>query len=450
MTLIRLPGGSWSNSYDWLACEQGDADGCHWTWAARPSDFLQFVREVGAEAMWTVSPNLTAHHAAALVAFFNGDVADERPIGVDVRGRDWLTVGHWARLRAAGGSPEPLGITLWEFGNEVYGAKASVGPGCAEWGWEDVWTCDGREYVEGVGEGTERREGYLEYRAAMRAVDPEVQLGAVGVEQPGSWSNWGTKVIAGAGAVMDFYIVHHYAFNNPPPDPHEALARPQRTWPELVAGINAAFDEHAGGRRVPIAVTEYNLFAVRERDADQWMTRAVNALFLADSIGQMISSGVTIANQWNLANGKRPEVSDYGMVEAEGFARYPQYYVFPLWRRVGVELLPVTSPFAADVQLSLYAGRTAEGAITLLAINKTGRPLTTTVALAGLESRFDLSVDRLEADALLDGGLRVNGRADPPEELFSSPLETRRSLSAPVEQTFAPYSVTLLQMRPQP
>ena len=35
-TVLRMPGGSWSNEYDWLACET--ATGCEWSWAARPSD----------------------------------------------------------------------------------------------------------------------------------------------------------------------------------------------------------------------------------------------------------------------------------------------------------------------------------------------------------------------------------------------------------------------------
>jgi hypothetical protein len=98
-TLLRLPGGSWSNQYDWLGCELRDPERCA-TWAMRPSDFLGLLKATGLPAMWTVSINGTAEEAAAVVAFFNGDVDDERPIGTDRTGRDWQTVGHWARLRA--------------------------------------------------------------------------------------------------------------------------------------------------------------------------------------------------------------------------------------------------------------------------------------------------------------------------------------------------------------
>ena len=34
------------------------------------------------------------------------------------------------------------------------------------------------------------------------------------------------------------------------------------------------------------------------------MTQAVNAFYLAETIGQMAVNGVTIADQWNFANGR--------------------------------------------------------------------------------------------------------------------------------------------------
>jgi hypothetical protein len=73
--------------------------------------------------MWTLSANATAQSAAAAVAFFNGDVGDDRVIGIDRQGVDWGTVGSWAALRERGGNAEPHRIALWEFGNEVYGGR---------------------------------------------------------------------------------------------------------------------------------------------------------------------------------------------------------------------------------------------------------------------------------------------------------------------------------------
>ena len=172
-SLLRLPGGSWSNHYDWLGCELGDPDRCEWTWALRPSDFVDLLEATGLPAMWTVSINGTAEEAAAAVAFFNGNVEDERPIGTDGNGRDWLTVGTGPGFGRSAATPIPAPIRYWEVGNEVYGAKEEAGPDCASWGWEDVWTCDGIEYVD----GTDEHDGFLRFREAMRAVDADIDVG---------------------------------------------------------------------------------------------------------------------------------------------------------------------------------------------------------------------------------------------------------------------------------
>ena len=49
-TLLRLPGGSWSDDYDWLGCELGDPQQCDWTWAMRPSDFVDLLEATGLPA----------------------------------------------------------------------------------------------------------------------------------------------------------------------------------------------------------------------------------------------------------------------------------------------------------------------------------------------------------------------------------------------------------------
>lgn len=447
-TLIRLPGGSWSNHYAWLACEQRNEEGCYWPWAARPSDFLAFLQATGQAAIWTVSINGTATEAAALVAFFNGAVDDERPLGLDVRGRDWQTVGHWARLRAEHGHPEPYPIRLWEVGNEIYGAVAASGPRCASFGWEEVWTCDAHEYIFGRGEGAERREGYLEFREAMRAVDPNILVGAVGVERPDDWHGWGRTVIEAAGEALDFYVVHHYGFDGSTAiSAAQALSIPQRTWQPMIAGLHAAM-EQANGRRVPIAVTEYNLVAFLELDSPTLMIRAVNALYLADTLGQMAQQGIPIANQWNLANGVASNGTDYGMVNQDSFDLAPQYYAMLLWQRFGTELLPVENPFPADNVLSLYAGRDQAGAYTLMAINKTERTVSSQIELVGQRGPFNLERIWVETDSLLSESLRYNGILGTTSAALATPAQQHGSVGNLTTQSFPAYSITLLRFRP--
>lgn len=429
LTLLRMPGGSWSNAYAWADCETG-GEGCYWPWAAKPSDFLRFARAVNAEMIWTVSINGSAQEAAALVAFFNGSVNDERVIGVDSRGRDWQTVGHWARLRAAVVSQEPFPVRYWEIGNEVYGAKREVGPNCSEWGWEDVWTCDADEYLRGATFAGVKYDGYLAFYDAMKAVDPSIQIGAVGVEKPADWSDWGHRVIAGAGEKLDFYIIHYYPYFQPPENPVGALQQPQRSWAQIMADLRAAFDRHLG-RQVPVAVTEYNLVSFQDLDNVQLMRRAVNLLFIADTIGQMAVNGVAIANQWDLANGRAANGTDYGLLDADTFAPNPPYYALMLWSRFGNELLNVQTSFDPAKTLSVYAGRRADGALTLLAINKTETPLAATIVLP--EGAWQATAIVASANDLLA------------ETVTFTQSETPAVVaSADYAYTFAPYAVTLL------
>ncbi len=443
-SVLRMPGGSWSNEYRWLACQTERADPC--AYAARPSDFIGLLKAVGGEAMWTVSFNETAEEAAALVAFFNGDVDDERPIGVDPRGVDWKTVGHWARLRADTGHPEPVGVRLWEVGNEVYGGMAGMGKDCADYGWEVTWTCDGTEYVQGKGEGAERRQGFLEFRDAMRAVDPRIMVGTVGIPFQREWSNWGNEVIAGAGQAMDFYVIHQYAFFESPRSPEAALAQPHGIWAQIAEDVREAFERHAGGRQVPIAVTEYNLFSFQDNDTGRLMTRAVNMLHIADTVGQLATHGFALANQWNLANGVTEEFGNYGVLDAGSLQRYPQYYVFPLWSRFGGELLPVSSSFDPARELSVYAGRDGDGRLSLLVINKAPGPRAATIAVEGVAEVTGGTIDVAQAESLEAMSVTFNGKAEPADDMSDAPSSPLDGASQRFTYTFAPVSITLIKL----
>jgi alpha-L-arabinofuranosidase len=442
--VVRMPGGSWGNTYNWLACQVEKAPPCDN--AARPSDFIAFMRATGTEGMWVVSMNGTAKEAAALVAFFNGTTDDERPIGVDVRGRDWETVGHWARLRAEAGYPDPVGMQLFEIGNELYAGKPGSGKDCLDYGWEDGWTCDGVEYIRGIGEGAERREGFIEFRNAMREVDPSILVGAVGIPRQSDWGDWGNEVIAAGGQDMDFYIVHQYAYFQTPGSKAEILAEPQQTWKTIFADVRAAFDRHAGGRDIPIVVNEFNLFSFQDNDTGRLMTRAVNMLHLADTFGQLAEYGVAMANQYNLANGVTETIGNYGMLDAGSYERYPQYYVLPLWSRFGAELLPSASSFDAGRELSVYAGRTKDGEVSLLVINKAERSLTATVSVEGVSAVTGGRADIAQAASLDALSVSFNGVDNPADDLSDAPPIALTGVSPRFNYTFTPFSVTLLRL----
>lgn len=407
-----------------------------------------------AEALWIVNVNSTSQEAAAAVAFFNARITDTTPITVDLHGTDWYTAGHWAALRAAHGYPEPLSIRYWEFGNEVYGGKPGTGAnGCQTWGWETSWTCDGGEYINGIGAGAARHEGYLEFRAAMRAVDPTVQLGVAGTTDPATYNNWGAKVIAAAGSVMDFYVVHPYAYDTPPANNAsgwaQVLGKPQTHWSGIRAALQPAFSLYAGGRAAPLAATEYNIVSAAPYDTEQMMLRAGNALYTADSIGQMAQSDYDFGLQWDLANGTESNGTDYGLLRMDGgTTRTPAYYAFALWSRFGDTLLPVASSANAATDLSVYAGRVNSTTVTLLVINKTSTPLTATITISGVRSLLGGTASAVTGAG--PGALAVayNGVSNPASDLSDAPPTPFATGAGPTfTYLFAPTSVTLLTIR---
>lgn len=441
-TIYRLPGGSWSNYYDWLACER-DGQGidqaaeCFWPWAAAPSDFIPLFQNAAGQAMYTVNANSTAQEAAALVAFFNGQPESEAIIGPDRLGRDWGTVGRWAQLRVDQGYPEPLNIAYWEIGNEFYGGNEGSGTDCTPFGWEDVWTCDGREYVL----GTADHDGFLTFYEAMKAVDPTIQIGAIGVAGQAEWSNWGNEVIAEAGEVMDFYIIHQYGFFEPPADLEEILRQPPQIWPDVMSDYRAALTEQGVDRDIPVAVTEYNLFSFQENDSQQLMTRAVNALYLADSIGQMAVNGVQVANQWNLANGQAENGTDYGLIQADTFDLNPQYFVFPMWDSFGSTLLATEITTPTD-DLSVYAGQVDSDTFSLLVINKSDQPVSASLLIDGIAPADEGEADILSTLALDSQDISWNGESNPEAIPPSLPI----SWLEPGTVEFPSYSITRLTL----
>lgn len=453
-TLLRLPGGSWSNDYDWLGCERDDDAECFAAWGASPSDLLGFMVATGLPGMWTAAFNGTAEEAAAAVAFFNGTVGDQRPIGVDRGGRDWGVVGEWAALRAEHGFPEPVPITHWEVGNEIYGAVADAGPACAPWGWENVWTCDPAEYVH----GDDSHDGLLAFAEAMTAVDPTIKIGAVGVGDRGEWGNWDDVVIREGRTAIDFYVVHHYGSDGDRPV-DELLDVPREAWPRITTDVRRVFTDYGLPADTQIAVTEHNMVSFIDADEARLMPSAANAFYLADTIGQLIASGVPIANQWNLMNGRAANGSDYGLIDGTTMQRAPAYYAMALWARAGRSLVEVAvGPDAELGDLRVYGLIDADGAPRVLAFNPTGEVIRASLAVEP-ERQPDGSGDTggvvahvVAADSLGATTMSFNGVSEPSPDLSDPPVAVSLGVAAEpaadLDYQFAPYSLTLLEWTP--
>jgi hypothetical protein len=106
---------------------------------------------------------------------------------------------------------------------------------------------------------------------------------------------WSTNNETGTG----FLDMHIYPFADTPPSVSDVLARPQTVFSEVKAATAAGFATLAPGKPLPdIAITEFNMICCQIVDTAQLMRRAVNLLFMADSIGAMITNGFKMTNAW--------------------------------------------------------------------------------------------------------------------------------------------------------
>ena len=123
--VVRFPGGSDSDNYDW-STNRSVSNGTQWVNNAAIFASVA-AAAAGAKAYVTVNYGSgTPQQAAAWVAYYNGSVSSATALGTDSMGRNWQTVGYWAAIRAAAplatddgynflrvSHPAPFAIRYW-------------------------------------------------------------------------------------------------------------------------------------------------------------------------------------------------------------------------------------------------------------------------------------------------------------------------------------------------
>jgi Cellulose binding domain len=469
--LIRYPGGQISQDIGWASCQlqtpMPNAVDCtevkrdpsnnsvtvsRLDWIAKPSDFIGFAKAINAEGLVSVNINASAKENAAYVAFMNGSPTNTQLIGIDQKGADWKTVGYWAQKRVDAGYAAPLGVKLWEFGNETYGGVAGNSR-CVSYGWEVTFSCDPTDVLNGVGTGAARFDGYRVTKAAMLAVDPTIQVGIPAVDPKESYNNWTADLLRVGGADIDFLEVHPYFSFIPPANTDagnaEILAYPQTAFAGLEARMNSLMDTQAG-RRIPMLLSEYNLTPVPAQDPAQRMSKVINALIMTDSIGSFSKrSGFFGANQFDLYSTTGYDGSSFAQIRRnDNYIRNPQYWGSVLWSRFGNQFVANTSTYDSSATLSVHTGKNPDGTLSVLAINKTSTVKRPAIKITG-SGVAAMTADSAVGSALLGTTMTFNGVADPNDALSNAPATAIAvTNSAAAEVSIPPYSMVLLHITP--
>lgn len=400
VNMVRYPGGSYADIYHW---ETHTAPGGY---VAPNTDFDTFMagaRRTGAQPM--------------IIANYGTGTAQEAA--------DWVRYANVTK---------DYGVEYWTIGNENYG-NGHYG---AAWEADDHADKSPREYATTV----------LAYAKAMKAVDPDIRIGAV-LTMPGNWpdaivgpgdqGSWNQEVLSRAGSVIDFVDVHWYPGGT---TPAETLTKPAQIR-DAVYLLRQQLRNWGGdtGDRIGISMTETNVEVGR--------TTQPGALFLADVYSGLLAQGVFTVHWWNTHNGLgavsevagQTDYGDYGLLSsgncnADGtvcqpplntpFAPYHALSLVGDLARPGARFIGAGSD---DDDVSAHAVRRADGDVALLLINKNpseARPVTIDYhGFTPASSTPAVATYTNGADAVVTG---ATGSA--------------------TAQTLAPYSISLLTLHP--
>jgi alpha-N-arabinofuranosidase len=142
---------------------------------------------------------------------------------------------YYASLRRSNGQVEPYGVKLWGIGNELYGS------------WQVGFCVDGGECA--------RRT--VEFANEMRKVDPDIELVAVGCEDP----EWNLEMVKNAGEYFDYLSVHIYIRGAKPYKELEAVPVDiERRLRNVYGLVESARRKFGVKREIRLAFDEWNVW----------------------------------------------------------------------------------------------------------------------------------------------------------------------------------------------
>lgn len=311
ITVQRFPGGILADYYHWTdgtgprgsrpvrrhASDKGSSANTFGS-----PEFFEFLRRTGSQGLITVNAGTgTADEAAAWVKYAN------QP-------------GNAERMRD--GIAEPVGIKLWEVGNELYL------PGNPT---EQKITVTPEIYAE----------RYLRFSDAMHKADPSISVIAIGVAKSHigpdtEFPNWTEKLLQRAADKIDMIAVHNayfpmlYKVKQPKVNQvYPALWASPEAVDESLTRLEELIGRYEGKRHIGIAITEWGVLYSLPR-ADPYWVDHVKTLGSGVYIGRMLQvfmshSRVKMANYF-----KFTDRSFMGWVDLNGQPKVP-YWVFKLY-----------------------------------------------------------------------------------------------------------------------
>jgi hypothetical protein len=200
---------------------------------------------------------------------------------------------------------------FWEIGNENFG------------NWEAGYQIDvtknqdGQpEYISGQLYGQHCKVFIDSMRAAATETGVDIKIGVVAYDAENSWDPiqtvWNEQMMPLVGDLADFLIVHSYFT----PYNENSTVSTILNSHNVPAGIMSAVVSdmaEAGKPMIPVAFTEWNIFAVGSMQQVSY----INGMHAALVLGELVKNDYGLATRWDLTNGWN-NGDDHGMFSRGG------------------------------------------------------------------------------------------------------------------------------------
>ena len=206
---------------------------------------------------------------------------------------------------------------------------------------------------------------------AMKAADPTIKLMGPELSQwndsyettpkDSAQRDWMTEFLKANGDLVDVVTVHRYPMFSPTNGPVTAqqLRENTRKWTKEVEYLHSLIKQTLG-HDLPVAITELNSDPSNAQLQEASPDSFYNAIWYADSLGQLMNADVFMVNQWVLSQ----RTTGLGLLKGDEVR--PTFYVFPLYKNFGSEQVYAAS---GVTDVDIFAAKRADGTLTLMVIN---------------------------------------------------------------------------------
>ena len=353
-SLIRFPGGSWSNIFFWDGAPSDVPDSAYDSsgkrakfyaisgkndWPTTTDNYYKLRQQTGSQGL------ITVNYGYARYGLSDDPVAQAAHLAAE-----------WVRY-------DNGRTKFWELGNE------NAGPWEAGWKIDTSANKDGQpEIVTGQLYGQHFKVFADSMRAAATEVGAKIYIGAQVLHFDGStsWNSvdrtWNAGVFSEVGDAADFYVMHNY-FGK------DANAQNLLTVASTEPKKNISFIQqdiaNKNGFQKPVAITEYN---INYNSANETMGRSyINGMQATILFNEFIKNNFGLGARWLLASG---EDAMFYLGDNNSLRWQPRpdfYYAYYQQKFTGDHAISATSN---NTNILAYASRFASGETGIVLVNK--------------------------------------------------------------------------------